>query len=340
MRFLILAIVMMFAQSVFAFPDVEESHPCAKQINFLSETGVVVGYPDGTFHPDDNVTRAEFATMAIKAIKQNESKVNQPMDFNDVALDYWAYDAIKSALYFELVTADTDFFRPDDQVSRAEAISVAVNALADKKISSFNTDKKYTDAQAQQPATRAEVVSILYDMIEQVRTNPNAKIAQVMTKKTGEGYAINGATVDGNVGTIPAGTVLPVAMRTYIGTQFSKTGETYTATVPYNYVTKENYILIEKNASLKGELADVERGRWFIQNGTLVLNNTQVKTVNDQSSEFNAMGDVRKYRNWFMELVRTVFKGEKLEVPPGSVVYVRLRKPLRVDLSNGWILPE
>jgi hypothetical protein len=258
------------------------------------------------------------------------------MEFTDVAPDYWAYDAIRKALYFELVTADTEFFRPDDEVSRAEALTVAANALADKKINSGK--RRYTDTQAQKPATRAEVALILYDMIEQVRTNPNAKIAQAMTKKSGDGYPVNGVVINGNVGTIPAGAILPVAMRTYVSSQTSRTGENYTATVPYNYITKEKYVLIAKNASLKGQLADVRPGKWFVRNGVLVLNNTIVTTTNDQSAELNAMGEVIKYRNGFMKFVRFVFKGETLDVPPGSVVYVRLRKPIRIDLSNGWIL--
>ena len=37
----------------FAFPDVSDTHWAAKQINELSERGIIVGYPDGTFQPDE-----------------------------------------------------------------------------------------------------------------------------------------------------------------------------------------------------------------------------------------------------------------------------------------------
>jgi competence protein ComEC len=46
----------------FAYPDVNSDHWAAKQIEVLTEKGVIVGYPDGTFKPDDNVSRAEFAS--------------------------------------------------------------------------------------------------------------------------------------------------------------------------------------------------------------------------------------------------------------------------------------
>jgi hypothetical protein len=322
----------------FQFPDVAENHPAAKQIDFLSEIGVIAGYPDGTFHPDENVTRAEFASMAIRSIGQQSADVNQKMNFEDVPADYWAYDSIKKALYFELVSANSDLFRPDDSVSRAEAITVAVNALADKNISSFNIKKMYTDAQAQQSATRSEVAVVLYDMIEQVRTNPNSKIAQTQIKKISDGYTVDGATVQGNVGTIPAGAIIPISLVNYISSQNSLVGEIYNAVVPNTYVTAEKYVLVEKNARLQGQIANVVPGKWFVRNGVLMLNNNTITTVNDQTSAFSAVGSVTKHRNRFMKIVRFVLKGEKLETVQGGTVYVQLRKPVKIDLSNGWII--
>ena len=40
--------------------------------------------------------------------------------------------------------------------------------------------------EADRPATRAEVTAILFDMMEQAKLNPNAKLAEAMRKKTGE----------------------------------------------------------------------------------------------------------------------------------------------------------
>ena len=50
------------AGAVLAFPDVSDTHWAASQIKELSEKGVIVGYPDGTFQPDDNVTRYPTTT--------------------------------------------------------------------------------------------------------------------------------------------------------------------------------------------------------------------------------------------------------------------------------------
>ena len=38
-----------------------------------------------------------------------------------------------------------------------------------------------------------------------------------------------------------------------------------------------------------------------------------------------------------MKFVRATLKGEKLEVAPEGTVYIKLLKPIKVDLTNGWI---
>jgi len=375
--FLSIGIIISFLTPAFAFqfPDVSKNHWAAGQIEILSEKGVIVGYPDGTFKPDDNVTRAEFASMAIKALGQENTRVAQPVNFSDIYPGYWAYDSIQKALYFDLISAPKsgEAFRPDDSVSRGESISVAVNALTTEQISELKArevlSKRFADVntvpqwfiipagkaeilnmlvvipsadkakiEADRPATRAEVSAILYNMMEQAKLNPNAKLAEAMRKKTGEGYVVQNATVQGSIGTIPAGSILPVALNTYISSQSSEAGEIYVATAPQNYITKDKFILIRQGANLKGQLIDVKEGRWFVRNGVLMLDNSLITTNNDQTVAFNALGEVCKHRNWFMKFVRATLKGEKLEVVPQGTVYIKLLKPVRVDLTNGWVL--
>ena len=364
--------VMAATWCAFAFPDVSNDYWAAKQINELNAKGVIVGYPDGTFQPDENVTRAEFASMAIKALGQEDIQVAQPVSFTDITTDFWAYDAIQKALYFDLISSESNTFRPEDSVSRAESITMAVNALTTQEISEYKAltalqdyedlkdipqdflipagkakilnmlvtipasgDKKL---EAKRPATRAEVAAILYRMIEEARLNPNAKLAEVMRKKTGEGYVIEGATVQGSIGTIPAGSIVPIQITQAISSQKNEPGDIYLATVPTNYTTKEKYILIYEKSNLKGQLLDVKKGQWFIRNGVLVLDNALIVTPNDQTATFSASGEIKKDRNWFMKIVRAILKGEKLENTPDNIVNVKLLKPIKVDLTNGWII--
>ena len=363
--------------AVYAYPDVSDSHWAAKQITGLTEKGVIIGYPDGTFQPDNNVTRAEFAAMAIRALGQEHTKVVQPVHFTDIDEEHWAYSDIQKALYFDLISCDKsgELFRPDDSVSRAESISVAVNALTTETISSAKAmevlAQKYTDAtsvpewflipagkaeilnmivvapdskgniDAQRPATRAEVAAILYNMMEQAKLNPNAKLAAAMRKKTGDGFEIDGAIVQGSVGIIPEGTIVPIKLNSYISSQTSQGGVIYTARVPQNYVTKgDHYILIREGAILQGQILDVRPGKYFVRNGVLVLKNSLITTENDQTTSLSGLSEIYKDRNWWMKFVRWAFKGEKLEVMTNGDAYMKLLQPIRVDLTNGWIYTE
>ena len=365
--------ISLLGNAVMAYPDVPANHWAAKQINELSQQGVLVGYPDGTFKPDELVTRAEFASMAIKALGQEHAQVAQPVMFTDVESGFWAYDFIQKALFFDLISSNAERFRPYDSVSREEAIMVAANALSDKNISfakaqeilkakyadvntlSNNAIIKYGKAEIfglistspyedgtliapNRAATRAECATVLYTMKEQAKLNPNEKLAWAMTKKTGTGYTIPNVTVDGVIATIPAGTYLPVKLTNYISSQSSNVGDIYTAYIAQNCVTSENYLLLQEGSYVRGQLLDVVKGKWFIKNGVLYLDNALITTVNDQTVKLKGNCDIKKERNWFMKFVRAVFKGEKLDVAPESTIFIKTFNPLRIDLTNGWIL--
>ena len=378
LKMALLALVLLLGfnrANAFQFPDVAKDHWASEQIEILTDKGVIVGYPDGTFKPDDNVTRAEFASMAIKALGQQHTNVAQPVDFTDINEDFWAYDSIQKALFFDLISCPPagELFRPDDTVTRAESMTVAVNALTTEQISEqkakevlsrkyadvdeipetfvipagkaeilnmivvMPSDSKKKNLEAERPATRAEVAAILYNMMEQAKLNPNAKLAEAMRKKTGDGYVVENAIVQGSIGTIPAGAVVPIKLTKYISSQTSNAGELYAAVAPENYITKDKYILVYKGSQLKGQLMDVRSGKWFVRNGVLVLDNSLVVTNNDQTAGFHGTSTVSKHRNWFMKFVRATLKGEKLDVQPDGVLYLKLLQPIKVDLTNGWI---
>ena len=45
-----------------------------------------------------------------------------------------------------------------------------------------------------------------------------------------------------------------------------------------------------------------------------------------------------KDKNWFVAFLRKIFKGENLDVYPRGTVFVKLLEPLKIDLTNGWVL--
>ena len=351
------------------YTDMNESHWAYQSIKFLTEIGVVVGYPDGTYKPDIPVTRAEFASMAIKALGQEDATVTQDIHFSDVKPDFWAYNIIKKAVYFDLIpdAKDSDF-RPYDSVTRAEAITIAVNALTTSQISEQRAQdiiaKSYEDytqmpawflisaAKAQlldlvvvmpgnegklesdRPANRAEVAAILYKMMQEAKLNPNAKLAENMQKRTAEGYIVDNVRVQGSIGIIPAGAIIPIKMETVVGSQISNVADIYTAKAPKNIVTKDKYLLISEGSDLKGQVKFVQRGKTFKQNGQIIVKNELLVTPNDQAVMLYGVAtlDPSKIGFW-----RRIFKGAKVLTMPGQIVNIRLLGPLKIDLTNGYI---
>lgn len=93
------------------------------------EAGFVNGYPDGTFRPNAEITRAEFIVMLTKALKLQGS--SQELNFSDQAsIGQWARQAIAQAVEAGIINGYTDgTFRPNAKISRTEMVLMAVRAL-------------------------------------------------------------------------------------------------------------------------------------------------------------------------------------------------------------------
>lgn len=108
----------------------------------LTNLGVLSGYPDGTFRPNENITRAEFATICSKI-----DIVSEPVDkaFTDVSAEHWAYKMILSASEKGWISGYPDgSFRPDNDITRAETVSLVNRMLgrADLTLDSLMKDMK------------------------------------------------------------------------------------------------------------------------------------------------------------------------------------------------------
>lgn len=99
----------------------------AAELNRRDHTAFLVGYAEGTFGPDRNMTRAEVTTMFARLLtEQIEADKTYSSTFNDVAKGYWAANYIGYMQQFGVVTGYTDgSFRPNAPVTRAEFAAIA-----------------------------------------------------------------------------------------------------------------------------------------------------------------------------------------------------------------------
>ncbi|MFD0711400.1 S-layer homology domain-containing protein [Paenibacillus sp. GCM10027626] len=91
--------------------------------------GVVRGYPDGTFKPNRNITRAEFTVMLAGALQlEGEGKPDAFTDREKIGA--WASRAVAQAAQAGLIRGYADgSFRPEAAVTRAEMAAIVARAL-------------------------------------------------------------------------------------------------------------------------------------------------------------------------------------------------------------------
>lgn len=112
------------------FPDVEETASYAQAVQELSALGVISGFDDGTFKPDELVTRAQISKMIVDALaegKQAEASSNSSK-FADVS-DHWATGYINQGVTDGWIAGYSDTeFGPDDNVTYVQAQKMLVAA--------------------------------------------------------------------------------------------------------------------------------------------------------------------------------------------------------------------
>lgn len=107
-----------------SFNDVAD-HWALGSINQLVARGAINGYPDGSFRPDNTITRAEFAAVLVKAFQlENHSDIT----FNDSST-HWARDYIAAAVGSGVANGyNGDTFGPDDPITREQMAVMIVRA--------------------------------------------------------------------------------------------------------------------------------------------------------------------------------------------------------------------
>lgn len=108
------------------FSDVENSRWSNKAISTLYNANIIKGYPNGTFGPSEYISRAEFATIASNFDKL---ALNGKSAFTDI-FGHWAEKYIISSENKGWIKGYPDLtFRPEQDISRAEAITLINNVL-------------------------------------------------------------------------------------------------------------------------------------------------------------------------------------------------------------------
>ncbi len=114
------------------FSDVED-HARKNDILKLVSLKIIDGYPDGTFKPENPVTRAEFAKLIVTTMGLGDAAdlmAGMTPPFSDVGADHWASGYINLAHAEKIVNGYPDgTFKPGGNVTYAEALKMILCAL-------------------------------------------------------------------------------------------------------------------------------------------------------------------------------------------------------------------
>ena len=102
-------------------------HWAQADIEELFGRGIVAGVTADTFEPERQITRAEFATLVVKALGLSDST---SAGFADVAEGTWYFDSVNTAANAGLIVGSDGYFRPDDVITREEMAVIVAKAYA------------------------------------------------------------------------------------------------------------------------------------------------------------------------------------------------------------------
>lgn len=114
-----------------AFKDVKENAWYGDAVNYCAENGYVSGYNDGSFKPNNTITRAELAAVMNKMLGLNSAAKNT---FRDVSNGKWYTTPVLNCVKAGIITGYSETkFGPNDKVTREQAAVILAKA--------FNIDK-------------------------------------------------------------------------------------------------------------------------------------------------------------------------------------------------------
>lgn len=130
------------------FPDLPVGNPYYVGVKYLKDQGLIQGYPDGTFKPNQEINRAEALKILVGAIKFNSmnpierplvtleaspdltaSPSSEPSDcpFPDLEKDAWYFPYVCEAYLNKVVSGYPDgTFKPEQTINKVEALKMDI----------------------------------------------------------------------------------------------------------------------------------------------------------------------------------------------------------------------
>lgn len=304
----LIAPVPSFAQTA-AFSDVPSGYWAGEFITQLSQRNIIAGFPDGTFKPEQPVTRAQFAAMVSKAFQTAPKR--SATQFSDVPGNYWAAPVITQAYTSGFLAGyPGNRFDPAQNIPREQVLVSLANGLDYSATGEPTTvlNQYYSDANAISAYARAPIAAATQrqtvvnypnvKFLNPTRTATRADVAAFIYQalvSSGQVAAIDspyvvaqGATTPPTTSTttsIPSGTSIPVRYDQAKKILVTKEETApLTLTVSQNVITRNGTVLIPSGSQVVGDLKPAEGGSQFVAR--------ELTFPNGQRYQLNATSEV------------------------------------------------
>lgn len=161
-----------FTKKMVTFDDLDSVSWAREAIESLSSMGIIKGKTINQFYPNDNITRAEFTSLLIRAFNLGMPAVGP---FGDVKYGKWYYNDVTAAKNLGIVSGDDkSLFYPDEFISREDMAVILKKTLntIGKQLQAFNNSvlEKFIDKNMISPYALSSIASLYGEGILSSRT--------------------------------------------------------------------------------------------------------------------------------------------------------------------------
>ena len=171
------------AQTTAGYFSDMSGHWGSNAVNTLVSRGIIGGYPDGTFKPENNVTRAEFAKMLALALKIPTSASES--DYKDVNSADWYAPYVAALSERGIITGWNGMFEPDGKITRQDAAVMTYRAAKDllggSEVQAVFSDETNISDYAKDAVTRLSALKIINGYDGRFEPTNNTTRAQAAT---------------------------------------------------------------------------------------------------------------------------------------------------------------
>lgn len=160
------------------FTDLPATHWAYPMVTELLNRELVSGFPDGSFRPEQPLTRAEFASQLARTFDLSFPREAQP--FEDVNPDNWAIEEIQKSVRMGFLTGyPEEKFMPEQTIDRIQVITALTQGLNLKSSSGSRALLRYYEDYEQVPSwaiqslTAATEAGLVVNHPDLSRLNPN-----------------------------------------------------------------------------------------------------------------------------------------------------------------------